>query len=67
MPFFDWDSSSSIVTDKFWIFWAVTVPFTILVLVIWQLWAMYINRGISGAHRSVKHSKSEDLKNAEKV
>ncbi|CZR54761.1 uncharacterized protein PAC_04645 [Phialocephala subalpina] len=31
-------SSTSYVTSKFWIYWAVTIPLTLLILSIWYLW-----------------------------
>ncbi len=40
MPLFDW-SSTSLVTGKFWVYWAVTVPATILVLVAWRIWYVF--------------------------
>ena len=43
MPLFDWNSpaSSSILSSKFWIYWAVTIPTTILVLVVWRFWYVF--------------------------
>ncbi|KAH7325694.1 hypothetical protein B0I35DRAFT_420974 [Stachybotrys elegans] len=38
MPSFDWDGSSPRVTASFWVYWAVAVPLTILVLVSWRIW-----------------------------
>jgi hypothetical protein len=41
MPLFDWTSSTSshiATTPSFWIFWAITIPLTLLVLTIWAAW-----------------------------
>jgi len=40
MPLFDWEAStsSSVVKTRFWIYWAVTVPATVIVLVLWRMW-----------------------------
>ena len=41
MPLFRWDaplSKDGIVSRHFWIYWAVTVPLTIVVLVVGYLW-----------------------------
>jgi len=40
MPLFDWDAESSrgIVTPHFWVYWAVTIPLTLLTMVIIALW-----------------------------
>jgi hypothetical protein len=45
MPFFDWTSntSSRIETKaNFWIFWAITIPLTLLVLAIWGFWVKIV-------------------------
>jgi hypothetical protein len=34
VPSLQWDKPS-IIGDRFWIYWAVTIPTTILVLVVW--------------------------------
>jgi hypothetical protein len=45
MPLFEWSSSTSTsstgTTGKFWIYWATTVPATVLVLVIWRAWYVF--------------------------
>jgi uncharacterized membrane protein len=45
MPLFNWGSSTSdstsLVNAEFWIYWAVTVPSTILVLLVWRLWYVF--------------------------
>jgi flagellar biosynthesis/type III secretory pathway M-ring protein FliF/YscJ len=41
MPLFDWPASTPshiATTSNFWVYWAVTVPLTILVLAIWTVW-----------------------------
>ena len=40
MPLFDWQASrdSSIVSEHFWIYWAVTIPLTVVVIAIWFVW-----------------------------
>ena len=46
MPLFDWQSSN-VVTERFWIYWAVTIPLTIVVLVAWTiflLWSSMVRR-----------------------
>ena len=43
MPLFEWSSSTSTsgAKGKFWIYWATTIPATILVLVIWRAWYVF--------------------------
>lgn len=40
MPLFEWDAvdKGTVVSKRFWIYWAVTVPLTFLTLVVWVLW-----------------------------
>jgi hypothetical protein len=40
MPLFDWEAptSSSVLTSRFWVYWAVTVPAIAIVLVLWRMW-----------------------------
>ena len=37
MPLFDWDGRT-VVSARFWIYWAVTLPLTFVTLVVWVLW-----------------------------
>ena len=40
MPLFNWQAErqSDVVNSRFWIYWAVTVPGTLAVLVAWRFW-----------------------------
>ncbi|PMD55753.1 uncharacterized protein K444DRAFT_482302, partial [Hyaloscypha bicolor E] len=40
MPLFDWEASTTlhIMKSRSWIYWAVAIPSTILVLVFWRIW-----------------------------
>jgi hypothetical protein len=40
MPLFNWDvdQSAPVVKERFWIYWAVTVPLTLTMLIIWLSW-----------------------------
>ncbi|KAI1862986.1 hypothetical protein JX265_009032 [Neoarthrinium moseri] len=39
MPLFDWDAEQQVVTVRgFWLYWAVTVPLTLVTLAAWFLW-----------------------------
>ena len=45
MPMFDWDATEDrLVSRRFWIYWAVTVPLTAAVLVIWLAWTLFSER-----------------------
>ncbi len=45
MPLFDWEASSSlrVLKSRSWVYWAVTVPATILVHVFWRIWFKFDN------------------------
>jgi hypothetical protein len=40
MPLFNWDAATTetILSQRFWMFWAVSAPLTIVICVIWGLW-----------------------------
>ena len=40
MSMFDWQAESGkyVVSSRFWIYWAITVPITITLLMVWWMW-----------------------------
>jgi hypothetical protein len=39
MTFFNFQNESgSVLSNNFWIYWAFTIPFTIVIVAIWYLW-----------------------------
>ncbi|MCJ1243175.1 hypothetical protein MMC30_000372 [Trapelia coarctata] len=40
MPMFNWqaDSTTAVVSPRFWVYWAITAPLTIVVVLIWFIW-----------------------------
>lgn len=49
MSMFSWSQSSSsdgtsVVSNKFWIYWAVTIPLTLATIIIWRLWWLWQER-----------------------
>ena len=59
MPLFEWNAigDSKIVSNRFWIYWAVTVPLTCLTLLFWVLWTKQQAR----MHRSSEKMAREEL------
>ena len=59
MPLFQWDAvgDNKVVSNRFWIYWAVTVPLTFLTLLFWVLWTKRQAR----MHRSSDKRAREDL------
>ena len=45
MPMFQWNatSSSDVVSDRFWIHWAVTGPLTTVTILAWLIWTWWRN------------------------
>lgn len=43
MPLFDWSAArgSDVVNSRFWIYWVVTVPGTLVVLALWRAWWVF--------------------------
>jgi hypothetical protein len=64
MPFFDWDSDGlPFVKQGFKYYWAIAIPLTVLVLVLWSLslllpWSQWWSR-------MTTRSKQKDLESAE--
>ena len=57
MPMFNWqaDSGTAVVSPRFWVYWAITAPLTILVVLVWFIWI---------AFKDARH-KREDLEMAQ--
>ena len=59
MTFFNFDRSGSsgasdaYVSDKFWVYWAVTAPTTIAVFIAWFVWQSYNSRKFKRAQITV--------------
>ena len=60
MPLFQWDAvgNNKVVSNRFWIYWAVTVPLTCLTLLFWVLWTKRQAR----RHRSLEKRAREELR-----
>lgn len=43
MSMFNWgaERETDVVSNRFWIYWAITVPSTVAVLVLWRLWWIF--------------------------
>jgi len=43
MPLFNWDAEtqSGVAKSRFWIYWAITVLGTVLVLAVWRVWWVF--------------------------
>jgi hypothetical protein len=39
--FFTFGENGWMVSHRFWIYWAITVPVTIVVVVVWSIWLAY--------------------------
>ncbi len=37
MPLMQWQNDA-VLTSRFWIYWAVTIPLTCVVLLLWSIW-----------------------------
>ena len=44
MPVFDWTSADTL-TPRFWLYWEITIPLTVLVILLWRLWYTLKLRG----------------------
>lgn len=50
MSMFDFSSSSTKgsvqVSSNFWMFWAVTIPLTLIVLIVWKVWMKFVGKSM---------------------
>jgi len=56
MPLFHWDTTP-VVSSRFWIYWAVAVPLTLVTLLIWVFWT----RRQSAIHREQGKQARDEL------
>ena len=64
MPLLNWEAppGTSVIADRFWIYWAVAVPLTVGVLLVWGTWYL-----ILGSHRAQERllRRKSSIKNSE--
>ncbi|KAI0384083.1 hypothetical protein F5Y04DRAFT_235340 [Hypomontagnella monticulosa] len=60
MPLFDWSALTmgGVVTDRFWVYWAVTVPLTLLIIIPLGFYAWYQTRKHKAAVEEVRNTTS---------
>lgn len=68
MPLLDWQAprGTSVVLDRFWIYWAVTVPLTAMVLLSWSIWYL-LSDYQRAPHRLAHREGSKDGSNRQKA
>ena len=61
MPLLDWQAprGASVVSDRFWIYWAVTAPLTAAVLLLWSAW-YFFSSSQRARHRLAHRKESQD-------
>lgn len=51
MTVFDWTATGVVVSRDIWIYFAITVPLTVVVLAAWVLWLSWSERKYIRAHK----------------
>ncbi|KAF6741807.1 hypothetical protein DFP72DRAFT_1054673 [Ephemerocybe angulata] len=54
MPFFDASSGKMVVSNRLWIFFAVSIPFTLMIWNAWRMWRNWRNRSFRNFRLSAK-------------
>ncbi|GKZ59482.1 hypothetical protein AnigIFM49718_005364 [Aspergillus niger] len=49
--FFDYDNGKEVMTSSFWIYWAITIPLTLITMFIWACWHYYPKKRVVGEER----------------
>lgn len=61
MPLLNWQAGMGqevndyVILPRFWIYWAITLPLTIVVLVLWGIWA-YLTADRTAENDGVKYA-----------
>ncbi|KAF6757879.1 hypothetical protein DFP72DRAFT_889255 [Ephemerocybe angulata] len=63
MPFFDASSGKMVVSNRLWIFFAVSIPFTLLIWNAWRMWRNWRNRSFRNFQLPGKEPDSEEGQN----
>lgn len=63
MPFFDASSGKMVVSNRLWIFFAVSIPFTLLIWNAWRMWRNWRNRSFRNFQVPGKEPDSEEGQN----
>ena len=65
VPMFQWDavSNGSIVSGRFWMYWAVTVPLTLLTVMPWFWWTQRVNKAHRDQLTQAREKFARDIKN----
>ncbi|KAL2810541.1 hypothetical protein BJX63DRAFT_423005 [Aspergillus granulosus] len=61
MPFFNWetDKPGNVTGPHFWVFWAVTVPLTVVIMIGVVMWAMWHQRHIKATEMKERQNFSQ--------
>ncbi|KAF2279362.1 uncharacterized protein EI97DRAFT_430442 [Westerdykella ornata] len=62
MSMFNWEPQGQdpgLVSKYLWIYWAVTIPLTVIVVVCWRLWMIKENRGFNTLPKRQEDEKSD--------
>ncbi|KAI9729750.1 MAG: hypothetical protein M1834_006701 [Cirrosporium novae-zelandiae] len=62
MPFFNWDArpGKAVLGDRFWIYWAVTVPLTLVTILSWVVWSIWKERMEAKKDKKAEEEEEEE-------
>jgi hypothetical protein len=60
MTFFNFQNPGPVVNNRFWIYWAITIPVTIFIVGIWHVWEKRRERKYESEDRDLEKG-SEDM------
>jgi hypothetical protein len=58
MPLFDYQNNTMVVSNKIWMYWIVTIPLTIITILIWYLWIRHKRMLINNADQPRRDTES---------
>ncbi|MCJ1283554.1 hypothetical protein MMC26_002884, partial [Xylographa opegraphella] len=68
MPLFNWNGTPDepLVYDRFWIYWALTLPLTAAVLSIWWVWKEWRNRKDVAENEAAENDTESEFKTSDR-
>jgi hypothetical protein len=63
MPLFDWSASSTseIITPHFWVYWAVTIPLTLITMALVSVWIIFQSRRNEAIGEAARNTIGSDI------
>jgi hypothetical protein len=55
------------ISKKFWVFWAFTIPITIVLLVMWYLWEIHVKVLLEKRDAAIQDIEAQNLRRRKQI